>query len=887
MGEVYRARDTQLHRDVAIKILPADFANDPERVARFEREARTLAALNHPHIAIIYALESAGGVRALVMELVEGEDLSQRIARGAIPIDEALPIAKRTAEALEAAHEQGIIHRDLKPANIKVRNDGSVKVLDFGLAKATAPTAGSSPTMSMSPTITTPAMTQAGMILGTAAYMSPEQARGATVDRRADLWAFGVVLWEMLTGTRLFEGRTVSDTLAAVLKSEPDWQALPTATPPAVRRLLRRCLKKDRQQRLDSAADARLEIEEAGEETTSMSNQEVPRSSRIPWIGAAVAAVIALIVGVVADQYLTPAATRRDLTRLSMSVAPAEQIATAGEQRYSITPRPIRAAFAVAPNGRAIVFSGTRGTATQLFSRAFDQTTATPLDGTKDGGSPVFSPDGQWIAFAAGGKLKKVPTTGGPAIDICDLGAGNLLWGADWGSNGTIAFSTRSAIMRVPSSGGIPQVVIEAKGVVVVVLPHWLPGERGLIYTTNQALNDWTQARVVVRSAEGGEPRALIESGTDARYIPTGHLVYMKMGTLAAVPFDAARMEVTGGAVTLMNDVMQAVNSTAQYNTGTGQFSVAAGTLAYLPGGVFHEPVLQPMWVNRGGVEDPLNEPPAPIYNLRLSPDGRHVAYAKARPDSTNRDIWVYDLDRNAATRLTLADTYRGPVWAPDGQSLIFSSMNRDALYTMASNGRGSPERLTAPDPDANLSPSSVSTSGRLAFVKGTEIWTLLLSGDRTPQLFLKSPSSLSHPAISPDGRWLAYSSDESRRSEVYVQPFPGPGDKTRVSLDGGTEPVWARDGRELFFAQLRTGEARVTMMATDVDTAHGFVPGRPRALFSGNYASLSPVSAYDVSTDGTRFITTKQMDNGERPATQIEIALNWTDELRRVLPRR
>ncbi len=528
MGEVYRARDTKLQRDVAIKVLPESFANDPDRLARFQREAQVLASLNHPNIGGIHGFEESGGVRALVMELVEGEDLSTRIARGPIPIDEALPIAKQIAEALEAAHEQGIIHRDLKPANIKVRGDGTVKVLDFGLAKAIDPLSSSAAAAALanSPTITTPAaLTGAGVILGTAAYMSPEQAKGRAADRRSDIWAFGVVLFEMLTGRRAIQSENVPEALASILTREPDWSTLPADTPPLIRRLLRRCLEKDRKRRLADIADARLEIDDAlsGSHIDAPVARSFSRTrERLMWAAAL------LLVGLTAAA-MAAWATRSlpvplETTRTLVSVAPTDQPLGANplEQRAGGA-RPNRTAVALSPDGKTLVFGAIWGGAQQLYARAMDQLSATPISGTSGGSSPFFSPDGQWVGFwAAEGELRKVPLSGGPAVTLCKAAA---LFGASWGSDGTIVFATarNGGLWRVSAAGGTPEALTTLQpGEYSHRLPHILPGGRAVIFTISKGANQWDDTQIVVRSLETGQQTVLLEGGADGRYVSYG-----------------------------------------------------------------------------------------------------------------------------------------------------------------------------------------------------------------------------------------------------------------------------------------------------------------------------------------------------------------------------
>jgi serine/threonine-protein kinase len=593
MGQVYRARDTQLNRDVALKLLPDAFAGDPDRLARLTREAQTLASLNHPHIAAIYGIEESDRIRALVMELVEGEDLSQRLERGAIPLAEALPIAKQITEALEAAHEQGIVHRDLKPANIKVRADGTVKVLDFGLAKAIEPLSSSAAAAALanSPTITSPAaLTGAGVILGTAAYMSPEQSKGRAADRRSDVWAFGVVLYEMLTGQRPFKGDDVSETLASVLTRQPDWDLLPAASPPLIRRLLRRCLEKDRTRRLADMADARLDIDDAlsGSDTDAPVPLSISRTrERLAWAG------LLLLVGLAAAAMVAWATRSVSIplqtTRTILSVAPTGD--TSGEnpleQRVGGA-RPTRTAVALSPDGKTLVFGAIWGGRQQLYARAMDQLSAIPIPGTNGGSSPFFSPDGQWVGFTADGELRKVPLGGGPAVMLCKAAS---LFGASWGDDGTIVFATtrNGGLWRVSAAGGTPEALTTLQpGEFSHRLPHMLPGGDAVIFTILKGAYLWDDTQIVVRSLETGKQTVLVTGGSNGRYVSTGHLVYVRLGTLMAVPFDPVRLAVTGGAIGVIDGVMQAAdrNLSDMANTLAGQFTVSdTGALVYLTGG--------------------------------------------------------------------------------------------------------------------------------------------------------------------------------------------------------------------------------------------------------------------------------------------------------------
>ena len=589
MGNVYSARDTKLNRLVAIKVLLPALANDPDRLARFSREAQLLASLNHPHIAQIHGFENAGGLHALVMELVEGPTLADRITQGAIPIDEALAMAKQIAEALEAAHEQGIIHRDLKPANIKVRPDGTVKVLDFGLAKAIDSTSRESADAGRLPPRGVLA-TGAGVIVGTAAYMSPEQARGRPVDRRADLWAFGAVLYEMLTGRPAFPGETVSDTIVAILEREPDLSLLPAVSPPPIRRLLRRCFEKDRTRRLADMADARLEIDDAlsGSELDAPVARSISRTrERLTWtsslllVGTTAAAIVAWAT--------RPVPVPLETTRTILSVAPTGETsgANALEQRVGGA-RPTRTALALSPDGKTLVFDAIWGGRPQLYARAMDQLSATPISGTSVGSSPFFSPDGRWVGFGADGELRKVPLSGGPAITLCKASA---LFGASWGDDSTIVFAEQrnGGLRRVSAVGGTPESLTTPQpGEYSHRLPHMLPGSRAVIFTILKGPNLWDDTQIVVRSLDTGQQTVLVTGGADGRYVSTGHLVYVRLGTLMDVPFDPVRLAVTGGATGVIDGVMQAADRNASYmaNTLAGQFTVSdTGALVYLTGG--------------------------------------------------------------------------------------------------------------------------------------------------------------------------------------------------------------------------------------------------------------------------------------------------------------
>ena len=860
MGEVYRARDTKLNRDVAIKVLLPAVANDPDRLARFSREAQVLASLNHPNIAHIYGIEDADGVKALVLELVEGEDLAQRIARGPIPLDEALPIARQIADALEAAHEQGIIHRDLKPANIKVRPDGTVKVLDFGLAKAMDPAGGSSANAMNSPTLSMHA-TQAGIILGTAAYMSPEQAAGKAVDKRSDLWAFGVVLLEMLTGRQVFAGETVAHVLAAVLRAEPDWSGLPESVPPSVRILLRRCLQKDKTLRLQAAGDARVQIHETLSGPETMEPAGAPRAA--PGLGSrgVLWGVSGLLVGGIvaglAVWTLKPV-PQQPVTRL---VAPLPS----GERLPALdTPT-----LALSPDGSRIAFVSASEGGRQIYVRALDSTESKAIPGTEGAESPFFSPDGNWLGFAAGGNLLKVSLAGGTPLTICK--AANPR-GVSWGDNDTIIFAPgfgSEGLSHVSAAGGKPEAFTSKEAAAEDEAHRWpqvLPGGRAVLFTAwSRNIDD---AQIVVQRLDTRERRVVLRGGTYARYVRNGQLVYASAGTLMAVPFDLARLETTGKPI----PVAQGVSLTTE---GAAQFDVSqTGSLVYLPGDV-QGTGRRLFWVDRGGTEHPLDAPPRNYLSPRISPDGQRVAVAV---QGANDDVWVYDIPHQTLSRLTFGSRSLSPIWTSDGKRIIYRSIRNGALnlFARAADGSGEEERLTTSQ--NNQFPLAESPDGQTLVFMDTgdrDLWILPLTGDRKPHPFFKSPFAETGGAFSPDGQWLAYASDESGRNEVYVQPFPAGGRKVQISRDGGGQPRWARTG-ELFYLNSDT------VMAVQLTTQPTLTVGESRLAFKGQFATGGG-SSYDVRSDGQALLMIKEGDH-TAAAAQINVVLNWFDELKRLV---
>ena len=832
MGEVYRARDTTLDRDVALKVLPDAFTADTDRLARFEREAKVLASFNHPNIAAIYGLEEAGDTRALVLELVEGPTLADRIKQGPIPLDEALPIAKQIAEALEAAHEAGVIHRDLKPANIKVREDGTVKVLDFGLAKALDPNPEGDP--SQSPTLTA-AATQMGVIMGTAAYMSPEQARGKPVDKRTDIWAFGAVLYEMLSGKRAFEGEDVSVTLADVIRAEPAWERLPESLSSSLQTYLRRCLEKDPTQRVQAIGDVRLAIEGAFETRGHYPSEVIDTPEFKTWQRPVPAAALAVMLLAAGGGVVWSLARPEPPGLVRFSISP-DQI-----PELHISPQTRDAV--ISPDGRRLAYltgvAGVRGR--ELHSRALDQLTSVVLVSGGQLTNPFFSPDSQSVAFQQGTEIKRISVGGGPIATICELPGGNLR-GASWGDDGNIIFgvSDPTGLWRVPAVGGAPQQLTTPGSEREEVNHYWpqaLPNGRAVLYTS---LTDPPEhSQVGVLSLDNMEQTMLVR-GTHPVYSPTGHLLYGDSATLWAVGFDLSSLETRGDPVPVQEGVWTKA-------FGAVNFSVSDdGSLVYVPGGAQESVARTLVWVDREGREEPLLAPPAAYESPRISPDGRHVALEVNDPQNT--DIMVYDLQRETFMRLTFDPAGdRSPAWNLDGRRILFS-LTRDGagnIYSKAASGAGDVERLTTSD---NFqSPQSWSSDGQTLLIRevveGRSTVRTLSLGDQAGSKGL-APAEFAdkfpdvYPAVSPDGRWLAYMSDESGEFEIYVRPFPNVEDgRWQVSNSGGVSPVWARDGGKLFYRVPGSFE----MMAVEVEAGSAFSHGSPAMLFRAPYRVGAP----------------------------------------------
>jgi len=879
MGEVYRALDRRLDRQVAVKVLPEEFSADPERLARFKREAKLLASLNHPNIAAIHELEESRERRFLIMELVEGETLQARLDRGAMTVEEALETCRQVAAGLEAAHEKGIVHRDLKPGNIMVTPDGQAKILDFGLAKAEG-TDTTGIDIADSPTITAQ-MTEPGIILGTAAYMSPEQARGRSVDKRTDIWAFGCVLYECLTGKRAFQGETVSDMIAHILKGEPEWSVLPRATPARVMSLLRRCLRKDRKERLRDIGDARLEIEEAGAHPL----EAAAVSRRLPLLWMASAAVVMFLSGFLIDQILIkrpqPAPPVSVVTS-TIKIEPGHRL----EGQARDMERPGRTAVAISSDGAFIVYSAIEENPgpqakPQLYLRRLDQSAAKPIAGSEGGTSPFLSPDSRWVGFWTDGKLKKVLVEGGVPSTLCDASA---LYGANWGRHNSIVFTDGwgTGLSRVSVEGGKPETLTKPdrkREEWSHSLPSWLPNGKAVLFTVTKYWLD-KEPRLALLRLDTGEWHNLLEDAADARYIPTGHLVFLRQGTLMAARFDPAKLEVVGQPVALVENVMQALRLTYVNHTGAGQFGISdTGSLIYAPGGVPPLPSNSLVWVDQRGIEQPAAALQFPFGSPRLSPDGQRVAY------TAESQVYVYDLGRGTNSRLTDDGRAVRSVWTPDGKRLLFSWGRSAALslFWQPYDGSSPMERLTTSEYEQQ--PGSWSSDRKtLAFedvhpdTHGDIALLDVSSGRVTP--FLNSKYTEWYPEFSHDGRWMAYTSDESNRHEVYIRPFPGPGPKQPVSNEGGSEPLWARDDKQLFYRR----EDQVWVV--DVRTDGGLTTGKPRFLFEKpGYNRSYPIRAYDLSPDGQRFLMVRFENRKPTPVTEMILVQNWFEELKRLVP--
>jgi len=861
MGEVYRGRDTRLGRDVAIKVLPVVFAADPERLARFEREARLLASLNHPHIAAIYGIETGPEetgrqVRALVMELVEGIALSDRIARGRVPVAEAVVIAQQIADALAAAHEQGIIHRDLKPANIRLRADGTVKVLDFGLAKALPAWSALPDSAAASPTAH---VSEAGLILGTAAYMSPEQARGQLVDTRSDVWAFGCVLFEMLAGRKAFAGETATDTLAAIIEREPAWTTLPASLPVSIQRLLHRCFEKDPKRRLRDIGDARPELEDSqGGAQPGLPIVPAPsrRRERLAWLSG-----LALV----------------NMIAVATIAWALRSVPTLPETRFDIsTPQTRNLSMAIAPDGQTLAFVAASESGPRLWLRSMASGSAQPVAGTEGAGGLFWSPDSRSVGFFAGDKLKRVDIGGGGVQVLAN--AQNAYRGT-WSPDGTILFglATSAPIFRVSETAGEPAPVTPAGQPGEHSSPEFLPDHRHFLYYVRNI----AEPGVYVGQIDGGETRRLLAADSPAVYAPSGQLLFIRQDTLFAQNFDPERLQLAGSPYPVAHGALN------------GNVSVSAtGAVAYRPGafgGGLGSAPQQLIWFDRSGreIENAGDSVHSGRANPEMSPDGRHVALW--RTVSGNPDVWSFDLRRRALSRLTTdASTDNNPIWSPDGFRIVFSSNRKGVLdlYEMSATRQGSEKLLLATGQDLN--PSDFSRDGQFLLYSSvdpttrsdarSDIWVLPMRGGGKPFPVVQTNANERYAQFSPDRKWIAYQSDESGRDEVYLQPFPGPGGRVTMSTNGGVQIRWRNDGKELFYVAL---DGRLMAVPIPLSAGgHTVEAGVPAALFLTRVFAIQGINIrqqYMPSANGQRFLVDSVPEDPAQPP--ITVILNWKPE--------
>jgi serine/threonine-protein kinase len=875
MGEVYRARDTRLERPVAIKVLPDTFASDADRLARFEREARTLAALNHPNIAQVHGLEESSGIRGLVMELVDGEDLADRLTRGPVPLDEAMLIARQIAEALEAAHEHGIVHRDLKPANIKVRPDGSVKILDFGLAKA-VDSHTASPV-----TLTSPGMTELGLVLGTAAYMAPEQAKGKPVDRRADIWAFGVVLYEMLTGRAAFTGETITDVLAAVLSRSPDWTALPADAPLALRRLVERCLEREPRRRLRDIGEARVALENlsAGDSSIGAGADATPPSAhpRRPGLRLLVTLGTVLALALVTTIWLLLA--RRSAAGLEPPPVRAA-LTLSPDLSFNLSARP---PLAISRDGTKVGIAARQKGVDQLYLRVLGDFEARPLIGTEGASHPFFSPDGAWIAFFANGKLRKVPVGGGPAVALADVGDPR---GGAWVTADTIVFSPDAALPlhQIQAAGGVSQPIAPldtAKQERTHRWPAALPDGRTVLMTVGNAqqANEYDDASIEAMRIDTGARTPLLK-GRMARYLPTGHLLFARGDLLYAVAFDPGRLQVDGTPIAIAHGI------SGDSTTGASHFDVAdTGTFVFIPGdpsGALR--VLA--WFDKSGAVSAIDAPPAYYFDPHVSPDGRRIAVSIV-DRAGNRDIWIVDVTHGTSTKLSFGGINRTPQWSRDGRTLYYISYDREketsAILAVPSSGGGSAERLREIPAQAFLEDVSPDNTFLVVQVLG-KVDTGYTRIDRvslttTARAELVSSNNAWHAEVSPDGRWLAHVSQMvNGPDEVFVQSIATGVRVSQISVKGGDEPRWSPDGRTLYNKQ------DDQLIAVPVESGEALKVGKPVTLLTGiPLWATDTHQTFHVAPAGDRFLMMRAADQ-RGAAPEVRTIFNWFSELRRTM---
>ena len=867
MGEVYRARDLKLGREVAIKVLPIEFARDPDRIARFHREAQAIAALNHSNIAGIHGLEESGDSKFLVLELVEGETVEERIRRSPIQIEETLNIAHQICEALEAAHEKGLIHRDLKPANIKITPDGKVKILDFGLAKALDQVPNSA-TMSNSPTLSL-AGTLQGMILGTAGYMSPEQAKGFNADQRSDIFSFGCVLYEMLTRKRTFDGDTVSEILASVLKIEPDWNSLPTNLNPKLCDLLRRCLEKNPRRRWYAIGDVRNELEtiRATVDQPIIPTTQVSQTNGPLWKRVVVGSLLLVLGGLITwtIAWRVRPTHQTAITRFTISLGSNERFTNGG-----------RHMVAISPDGSQMVYVANR----RLYLRSMSDVVAHPIRGSEADlagvTNPVFSPDGHHVAFYFSNDqtLRRIPVDGGVAVTLC---SSPNPFGISW-SGDSILFGMNQGIMRVPASGGTPEILARANPGEIFSSPQMLPGNEAFIFTRSD------KAQILLQMVKSGERRVLFEGAMAAQYVPTGHLVYAVGGSLVAVPFDLRKLVITGPSSPILEGVLRAPSG----NGGAAQFSFSnTGSLTYVPGPVVVDDsrfILA--LIDRTQAVKPLDLPVRGYGHPRVSPDGTRVAFDTSESESKEATVWIYDLSGSSAMRpLTVGGVNRYPIWSADGERIAFTSTREGGagIFWQKADGSGTAERLTKAEEGTTHIPDSWSKDGKtmsFSVDKGTEsgIWLLSLPDKKIAPFAQVSGARLMNSIFSPDAKWLAYQSNETKRNEIYVQPFPAAGGtKYQISNDSTSHhPLWSRDGNEMFFVP---GAGRFSTLGIRTHPVFSF-SGAVTVNRTWREEGPNAVRNMDIMPDGKQWIGVVLAGVNES-YSQIQVVLNWFEDLK------
>ena len=878
MGEVYLARDGKLDRQVAIKVLPDAMTRDPERVARFEREAKLLASLNHPSVAAIYGFDESDGTRFLVIEYVEGETLGGHLKNGPVAVEDALDIAKQIAEALEAAHGQGVIHRDLKPANVMIRPDGAVKVLDFGLANAMSEEP-SGATDGNSPTITAN-YTRPGVVLGTAAYMSPEQARGRELDKRTDIWSLGLILFECLTGQRLFQGETANDAMGAIMHKDPDWSLLPPGTPPTIQLLLRRCLTKDRKRRLHDIADARIELENAIVDPASTSLGLAAaaldvRDSRFPWRTAAALAMVFALIGAGASWILKPSPPSR-IARLTMSIPP----------EYTLTSWPFPT---LSPDGTLAVFradSVTSGEST-LIVRTMDQQEFRALTGTTRATRPFFSPNGEWLAFEQEGKLKKIPMRGGSPITLCDAPE---MRGGTWRTDGSIVFApdNRGGLMRIPASGGAPVPFTktdDANPFASHRIPFALPNGRGVLFTSARDFAPWDTVSIMVVSGAGGAPKELIKTGSSGQYVAPGYMVFTRENTLMAARFDLNSLELSGEPVPVVEGVATGASWPPQYAVD------ANGTLMYMRDS--GETKKRLVTIDRLGKEEKLGEQAGDFRRHKLSPDGRYVALGVV--DESQKHIGVLELERDILRTLPSTAREFDPIWGSDGKWIVFASRrdgSASSICRVRADLSGEVERLTnsqriqipwdmAPDGRSLLfGEIAPTTEGDLHLLRFDEQGNV----QGTPELFVEAPSWQLRARFSPDGKWVGYVSYEAGPGEIFVRPSDGSGSAVQISTAHGQHMEWSPTEQSILY--VNADADTLTMQSVKYTVKEGVLsPLAPEPVFTltdGQHYNTN----FEITTDGTRFLFVGALET-TAPTVRREptIVLNWVKELDKIVP--